>query len=283
MTPTSLWLAPALGMASTDFVDPYLDPETGLLRNLVGARSDAELVAAEGALVFTRAVQLLDHPPRPTGDLAELKAIHRHLFQDLFDWAGQIRSVDIRKNAEGSEFFMPVSLIERGSRFVAEQMHAVNDLERMTRDQFIERLVQRYDEVRQDRIGGISMPGQQRRPSADDPAVSASLIEPGNVTPCCAGDRVRRPVFVGAMEPQTYAIDTTTMVVAATPRTGRTRLRMVILRSLRCAVGTVVPRLPGEPGKTRQPRPALHVHGPFGLHVTVQPRTDAGGAGAVSR
>lgn len=49
-TPTSWWLAPALDMASTDFVDPYLDPETGLLRNLVGARDDATLVAAEGVI-----------------------------------------------------------------------------------------------------------------------------------------------------------------------------------------------------------------------------------------
>lgn len=132
-------------MASTDFVDPYLDPETGLLRNLVGARTDAELVAAEGALVFARAVQLLDHPPKPTGDLTELKSIHRHLFQDLFDWAGQVRSVDMRKNAEGAEFFMPVSLIERASGFVAEQLRADNNLRGMSRDQFIERLAHHYD------------------------------------------------------------------------------------------------------------------------------------------
>jgi len=71
-------------MASTEFVDPYLDPETGLLRNLVGARDNATLIAAEGALVFARAVQLLDRPVAPTGDLAELRAIHRFLFQDLF-------------------------------------------------------------------------------------------------------------------------------------------------------------------------------------------------------
>ena len=90
-----------------EFVDPYLDPETGLLRNLVGAREHATLVAAEGALVFARAIQVLDKPPRPTGDLTELRAIHRFLFQDLFDWAGQIRTVDIRKKAENSEFFLP--------------------------------------------------------------------------------------------------------------------------------------------------------------------------------
>lgn len=131
----------------TDFVDPYLDPETGLLRNLVGARTDEDLVAAEGSLVFARAVQLLDRPAKATGDLTELQAIHGHLFQDLFDWAGLIRTVDIRKNAEGAEFFMPVSLIERASAFVAEQLHADNNLKGMNRDEFIERLAHHYDEL----------------------------------------------------------------------------------------------------------------------------------------
>jgi len=134
-------------MASTDFVDPYLDPETGLLRNLVGARTDDDLVAAEGALVFARAVQLLDQQPVPSGDLSELKAIHRHLFQDLFGWAGQVRTVDIRKNSAEAEFFLPVSLIERASGFVAEQLRADNHLQGMSRDQFIERLAHHYDEL----------------------------------------------------------------------------------------------------------------------------------------
>lgn len=143
----SLWLALALGMASTDFVDPYLDPATGLLRNLVDAATDADLVAAEGALVYARAIQLLDDPPPATGDLSELRAVHRHLFQDLFDWAGQIRTVDIRKNIADAEYFMPVSLIERASAYVAEQLHADNNLQGMQRDQFIERLAVHYDEL----------------------------------------------------------------------------------------------------------------------------------------
>jgi cell filamentation protein len=52
-------------------------------------------------------------PPKPTGDLTELRAIHRHLFQDLYDWAGQIRIIDIRKNVEGAEFFLPSGMICR--------------------------------------------------------------------------------------------------------------------------------------------------------------------------
>ena len=132
-------------MASTEFVDPYLDPHTGLLRNLVGALDDPALVAAEGALVFARAVQLLDHPRKPTGDLAELRAIHRYLFQDVFDWAGQIRTVDIRKRAGNASFFLPVSMIQRAAGFAAEELRQNNELRGMSRDQFVDRLAYHYD------------------------------------------------------------------------------------------------------------------------------------------
>jgi hypothetical protein len=54
---------------SREFLDPYLDPKTGILRNLIGARTKDALDGAEGSLSFARLVQLMDHPPRPTGDL----------------------------------------------------------------------------------------------------------------------------------------------------------------------------------------------------------------------
>jgi cell filamentation protein len=98
---------------SEEFLDPYLDPETGILRNLIGARTKKSLDDAEGSLSFTRLVQLMDHPPEPTGDLAELRAVHRHLFQDLYDWAGQLRTVDIRKHIEGAEFFLPSGMFDQ--------------------------------------------------------------------------------------------------------------------------------------------------------------------------
>jgi cell filamentation protein len=134
-------------MASTEFVDPYRDPQTGLLRNKVGARTQVALDEAEGDLSFARLMQVLDHPPRPTGDLEELRAIHRHLFQDVYEWAGQLRTVDIRKNVEGAEFFLPVSMIDRAAGYAAEELRADNMLREMDRDRFIDRLAYHYDQL----------------------------------------------------------------------------------------------------------------------------------------
>ena len=132
-------------MASTEFVDPYLDPETGQLRNKVGAGTKVALDDAEGDLSFARLMQLLDRPVKPTGGFDELRAIHRHLFQDVYDWAGELRTVDIRKNAEGAQFFLPVSMIGRAAMFAEGKLHDDHALRGMGRDQFIDRLAYHYD------------------------------------------------------------------------------------------------------------------------------------------
>src|SRR5690606_15090999 len=40
--------------------------------------------------------------PSGSFDLKHLRAIHRHLFQDVYDWAGELRTVEIFKG--GSQF-----------------------------------------------------------------------------------------------------------------------------------------------------------------------------------
>lgn len=131
-------------MDSSD-ADPYIDPSTGILHNLVGATTRDALSAAEGDLVFTRLVQLTDRPLAGTADLAELQAIHRQLFQDVFGWAGELRTVDIRKNVEGAEPFLPVQMIGRAASFATGELRADNNLRGMSRDRFIERLAYHYD------------------------------------------------------------------------------------------------------------------------------------------
>ena len=142
----SWWRALEHATALAEAADPYLDPETGLLRNLVGAYTKDALDAAEGDLAFSRLVQLVDHPVPATGDLDEFRAIHRHLFQDVYPWAGELRTVDMRKNVEGAEFFLPVAMIDRASMFAADELRQDHLLRGMDRDQFIDRLSYHYDQ-----------------------------------------------------------------------------------------------------------------------------------------
>ena len=88
--------------------DPYVYPGTFTLRNRLGISDGNALDRAERRLVAQRTRQGI-----PTGDfdLAHLKAIHGHLFQDVYDWAGEVRTVEIAKGGSG---FMPCRFIENG-------------------------------------------------------------------------------------------------------------------------------------------------------------------------
>ncbi len=134
-------------MGSTDFIDPYVAPETGVLWNRLGLQRQAELDAAEADLVAIRRAELERQWPKPTGDLAELRAIHRFLFQDVYDWAGELRTVDIAKNVEDAEHFLAVSMIGRASGFIAEELAADDHLKGLGRGAFIARLAHHYDQL----------------------------------------------------------------------------------------------------------------------------------------
>lgn len=79
--------------------DPYLDNESGVLRNHLGITEQAALDKAESSLSFLRAAELREQPIQGNFDLRHLQAIHQRLFGDVYEWAGQLRSVEIQKGS----------------------------------------------------------------------------------------------------------------------------------------------------------------------------------------
>ena len=82
--------------------DPYCYPGSSVFKNRLDLRDQAELDAFESLITAQRAEE-----PLPGGRLgyAHYRAIHHHLFQDVFDWAGKPRIVRIAKG--GSMFCYP--------------------------------------------------------------------------------------------------------------------------------------------------------------------------------
>ena len=76
--------------------DGYLLADGRTLRNRVGATTPQMLRDREDRRVEARALTLREHGLPATYDLAGLRAIHRHLFHDVYDWAGDVRTVSIR-------------------------------------------------------------------------------------------------------------------------------------------------------------------------------------------
>lgn len=87
----------------------YRWPESPVLRNKLNIKDQDKLDIVERLHVTRRIAQ--DVPSSGRFDLAHLKTIHHHLFQDIYDWAGEIRQVDINK---GGFWFHPHNRIEMG-------------------------------------------------------------------------------------------------------------------------------------------------------------------------
>lgn len=134
-------------MASPEVVDPYLIPGTNVLRNRLGLTFVEDLSAAEADLSFARALQLLDEPVPATNNLQELMRIHFHLFQDVYDWAGQLRSIDLRKNVPGAAFFLPVGFIERAADNCFRALAEADHLAGLGREEFVEQLAHHYEKI----------------------------------------------------------------------------------------------------------------------------------------
>lgn len=126
-----------------EYQDPYLDEGSGILRNLVGATTREELAEAEADLTFVRTLQLEDLELPETRDLTELKALHHHLFQDIYPWAGEIRTVDLRRSTEG---FLPAIAIDRAAGITAGDLRTDHYLRGRNRENFIARLAHHYDQ-----------------------------------------------------------------------------------------------------------------------------------------
>ena len=129
-----------------EFRDPYIDPGTGTLRNLVGATTYDELQNAEGEFVALRMSEFFASPlPSVTGSLDDFRLLHRILFQDIYDWAGEVRTVEIRKNVEGSEYFLPSPNIPMGIAWAQGELEKDGMLRGLDGGLFVERLAYHYD------------------------------------------------------------------------------------------------------------------------------------------
>jgi cell filamentation protein len=105
--------------------DPYVYPGTDILRNRFGI-IDAELLnRVERRLVSQRARQGV---PSGDFDLKHLCAIHRHLFQEIYDWAGELRTVEINKGGHQFQF----------RRYIQTGMHDVH--RRLVQSKFLKGL-----------------------------------------------------------------------------------------------------------------------------------------------
>lgn len=105
------------------------------LENKLGLIDESELARAEEKISKTKALELYDTGLLDTfevGTFAGLAAIHKHLFEEVYAFAGQMRTVNI---AKGNFRFAPVM-------YLAAALDSIDKMPQTTYDEIIEKYVE---------------------------------------------------------------------------------------------------------------------------------------------
>ena len=105
------------------------------LENNLGLTSSADLAREEERISKKKAAQLFDRKLLGTfdvGKFAGLAAIHKYLFEDIFDFAGEIRTVNL---AKGNFHFAPLMYLQA-------VLHNIDKMPQSTFDEIVEKYVE---------------------------------------------------------------------------------------------------------------------------------------------
>lgn len=122
--------------------DAYCYPGSPVLRNKLDIRDEPTLSEAEQQLSAIAADNVEFSPPPYS--LAYLRNIHRVLFSDLFEWAGELRTVGMSKQA--TRFCQPEYMESEANKIFAN-IAAANWFDGMNRAQLIVAVADAYPDI----------------------------------------------------------------------------------------------------------------------------------------
>jgi len=131
---------------SYKYVDPdytYTDHKTGILRNLADIIDQDVLLFFESGAVAKRIQELYENPIKING-VESLLTIHKHLFQDVYSWAGKKRKVEISK--AGKQFF-PTTHFDNAFRFIDTLISDYKNISKNDKHRIAEKLAEILDNV----------------------------------------------------------------------------------------------------------------------------------------
>jgi cell filamentation protein len=113
--------------------DPYVYPGTNVLINKEDIR-DAETLARFERMETANRIETLPSGIPLTAD--GFRTVHRHIFHNVYEWAGQIRTVDIAKN---NDLFCRVFFVERELEKCLKSLRAEDCLRGLSPETFAQR------------------------------------------------------------------------------------------------------------------------------------------------
>lgn len=116
-------------------------PDTNVLVNLFNIKDEGDFAEVESVLVSSQMTHWLCAPRCDSFDFNHYLSIHQFLFQDLFSWAGTVRSINLSK--KGTRF-CPASEIESLATPIFARLKEKDYFRHLPRDEFLTELVDFY-------------------------------------------------------------------------------------------------------------------------------------------
>lgn len=126
-----------------DFNYTYVDPKAGILKNIPGITDPDVLLFVESGAVTKRLQELYNNPIKIKG-IENLFDIHKHLFQDIYVWAGKKRVVEISK--DGKQFF-PTTHFDNASSYINFLIADYKKIRKNRRKELADKLAEILDNV----------------------------------------------------------------------------------------------------------------------------------------
>lgn len=122
----------------------YCYPDTNVLINLADINDPGKLETYEAAYTLLRLTELYKSPITGSFDTKHLMDIHRYIFQDVYPFAGEFRTVNIQK---GSSIFALYPFIESQLNHLLNELRDEQFLKNLDKNEFSGRLAYYFAEL----------------------------------------------------------------------------------------------------------------------------------------
>jgi cell filamentation protein len=130
--------------ASYVVLDPYVYPGTDVLKNKADYTHPDLWAAFELDMSLSRMTELKATPIEGDFDFEHMKRIHGYLFQDVYEWAGEPRTIDI---SEAGHRYYPASYMASGAAEHYGKLATQNHLKGLPRKQFLDQFADTWGEI----------------------------------------------------------------------------------------------------------------------------------------
>ncbi len=123
--------------------DAYCYPGSFVLRNKLEIKDKERLEEAERNITAIRLLELKQNPPIGVKNFGYLKRLHKHIFGDIYIWAGMTRTVNISKG----NMFCNCQFIDKMASEIFEELKKDNYLSGYDQEDFTLKLSYYLSEI----------------------------------------------------------------------------------------------------------------------------------------